>query len=93
MDIATLKETLVERGYEDTIIFENPSYESAVIGISENGQVCYSYEKMIEHLMKEDSMEYDEAMEFIDYNTIRALPYCNPADKRPIVIYEDWFDE
>lgn len=32
-------------------------------------------------------MEYEEAAEFIDYNTVRALPYCNPSEKRPIIIY------
>lgn len=84
---------LNERGYEDSIIFESPSYASAVIGISEGGQVCYSYSKMVEHLVEEDSMEPEEAMEFIDYNTIRALPYCQPSDKRPIVIYDDFLNE
>lgn len=87
-----IKSYLVDCGYEDSIVFENPSYESAIIGISENGQVCYSYSKMTEYLVNEDSMEEEEAMEFIDYNTIRSLPYCHPSDKRPIVIYDDFFD-
>jgi hypothetical protein len=30
---------------------------------------------MIDCLVEEDGMSYEEAMEFIDYNTIRALPY------------------
>ena len=83
-----LKEMLVEMGYDDAIVFENPSYTDAVIGISDAGQVCYSYEKMAECLMKDDEMSYEGAVEFIDYNTIRALPYCNPSNNRPIVIYD-----
>lgn len=89
MDRETLSELMTNMGYEDSIIFENPSYLDAIIGVSDSGQVCYSYTKMIESLCKEDSMEYDEAMEFIDYNTIRALDYCQPKEKRPIVIYDD----
>ena len=83
-----LKELLKDMGYDDSIVFENPSYCDAVIGISDTSQVCYSYEKMIEYLVKVDGMTEEEAIEFIDYNTIRALPYCNPTSNRPIVIYD-----
>ena len=61
-------------------------------GVSEEYQdgvqkirVVYSYEKMVEALMAEDGMTDEEAREFIDYNTIRALPYFPNA---PIVMYD-----
>lgn len=92
MDRETLVEILQERGYEDSIIFENPSYTDAVIGITEGGQVCYSFTKMVECLVNEDGMDEEEAVEFIDYNTMRALPYCNPSNLRPIVVFDDIFD-
>jgi len=82
-----LSDYMEQMGYEDSIIFEKPSYLDAIIGISDTGQVCYAYEKMIESLMKKEKMEYEEAAEFIDYNTVRALPYCSPSEKRPIIIY------
>jgi len=69
---------------KDIVMFECPNYASAVIGISDDKRIIYDYDKMIEHLMKYDHMEYDEAMEFIEYNTIRALPYCKNA---PIISY------
>lgn len=62
-------------GYEDAIVFENPDYDSAIIGMSHDNRVVYSFDKMVECLMEEDGMEYEEAVEFIEYNTIRALPY------------------
>ena len=92
MDKNELIEYLNENGHEDSIIFENPSFDSAIIGVSDSGQVCYSYSKMVEHLANEDSMEEVEAMEFIDYNTIRSLPYCHPSDKRPIIVYDNFFE-
>ncbi|MBP5457550.1 MAG: hypothetical protein J6Y37_13750 [Paludibacteraceae bacterium] len=76
-----LKETLCYMGYDDSILFESPSYTEAVIGISSTGQVCYSYEKMVDCLVNEDCITDEEAAEFIDYNTIRALPYYKPSKK------------
>lgn len=81
-----LKEYLTDFGYEETIILENPSYITAIIGISDEGQLIYDYEKMIEFLMDADEMNYEEAMEFVDYNTIRALPYMGYM--KPIISHK-----
>lgn len=80
-----LKSSLIENGYEDSVVFENPDYATAAIGVSQDGQVFYEYEKMVSHLMETDDMSEEEAIEFIDYNTIRALPYM--GDKPPIILY------
>ena len=42
-----------------------------------------------------DKMSYEEAIEFIDYNTIRALPYVenSPIVVHGIDIYESTTDE
>ena len=79
------KDILMDQGFENFIIFENPDYDSAIIGITENNQVVYDYEKMIEHLMQEDDMDYEEAVDFISYNTIRSLPYAREG--APIIMY------
>ena len=44
-NVEELKDLLNELGYEDTVVFENPSYLKAIIGISDVGGLCYSYEK------------------------------------------------
>jgi hypothetical protein len=87
------RDLLVELGLEDSIVFENSDYDSAIIGYDDNsGRIIYDYEKMIEHLMDADGIEYEEAMEFIDYNTVRACPYM--GDKAPIILHsiEDYLD-
>lgn len=78
-----IKKLLCELEYEDVVLFENPSYDTAFIGVSSDNRAVYSYDKMAEHLMKVDGMDIEEAIEFIEYNTMRALPYCNNA---PIVL-------
>lgn len=57
------------------VAFESPAYLNAIVGVSHDDRLIYDYDKMVDCLMKEDNMTYEEAVEFIDYNTIRALPY------------------
>lgn len=85
-DLQELKDSLIERGYEDSIVLEIPDFIDAVVGISQNEQVIYDFEKMVEHLVIKENMTEDEAVEFIEYNTINALPYM--GDKRPIIMYK-----
>lgn len=78
------RDLLNELEYEDAVILENPDYDSAIIGVSEDRRVIYDFDKMVEHLMETDGMTDEEAIEFIEYNTIRALPYFQNA---PIIMY------
>ena len=78
------REILVNAGYEDAIVFENPDYDNAIVGVTDEGNVVYDFWKMVNHLMEQDGMEMTEAVEFIEYNTIRALPYI--GDGAPIII-------
>lgn len=52
------RDLLVELGYEDSIVFENPDYDNAIIGTDDNSRVVYDYDKMVECLMEEDGMDY-----------------------------------
>lgn len=81
-----LKDYLCERGYEDAVLLESPDYLNAIVGVSDDGRVIYDYEKMARCLMETDSMEYEEATEFIDFNTLGALPYM--GEKKPIILNE-----
>ena len=58
---------------------------AAAIGISGDQQIIYSYNKMIEILVDRDGMTTEEAIEFIDYNTIRMID-CMPV--KPIILYD-----
>ena len=80
-----LKERLVDLGYEDSIVLENPDYASAVVGVDSNGRVIYDFNLMVDHLVKKDGISSEEAIEFIEYNTMRALPYT--GEKCPIIMY------
>ncbi len=81
-----LKKWLMDHDFSDTVILESPDYFSAIIGISDDGRLVYSYRKMVDFLVDTDDMSEDEAIEFIDYNTVNALPYM--GEKAPIIMQD-----
>ena len=70
---------------EDAIVFDNMSYDGSIVGVTTDGKVVYDYDKMVEELMEDEDWSYEEAAEWICYNTIRALPYIGP--NAPIIMY------
>lgn len=80
----TAKEKLQCFGYEDVVVFASPTYDDALIGVTTDNRAVYDYERMVEWLRENYGWEYDEAEEWIEYNTIRALPYSGEA--APIIV-------
>lgn len=66
-------------------LFDNPSFPNSIIGLATDNRVIYDMEQMIVDLMAEDKLSYIDALEFIEYNTIRALPYM--GEDAPIILY------
>ena len=81
----TKRELLNDLGYDGCIIFENPDYDAAIVGVSEDNRVVYDFDKMVLSLIEEDGMDEESAADFIYYNTIRSLPYA--GNGAPIVMY------
>lgn len=79
------EEKLLNAGYEDIIIFSDDSYDDALIGVSENGCAIYDYDLMVEWLMSKQNFSMNDAIEWIEYNTIRSLPYA--GEYAPIIMY------
>ena len=81
----TAAEKLREAGYEDVVILENYSYDDALVGVTEDGRAVYDIDKMIASLVETKGMTPFDAVEWIEYNTIRALPYAGPG--APILMF------
>ena len=81
----TAEEKLFENGYEDILILKNYSYDDALIGITEDNRAIYDFDKMVDWLIKTESLSQEEAIEWIEYNTIRALPYM--GERAPVIMY------
>ena len=85
MEKRNAEEKLLEYGYEGVKYLTNYSYDDALIGVSNDNRAIYDYDKMIEWLMTEQNFDYYDAIEWIDFNTIRALPYM--GEDAPIIMY------
>ena len=81
--VEELREFLEAQGHEGTVFFENPSFVIAITGITDSGQLIYDYDLMIVAAMEEENWDAEGAIEWIEYNTLRSIPYMGHA--HPIV--------
>ena len=49
--------------------------DSAVLGITDTGHLCYSYELIVDTFVTRDEMQYDEAIEWVEYNIVPLHMY------------------
>lgn len=80
-----IKEIVREYGSDDSVVFSNPSFESAFVGVSIDGRAVYHWNKMVEYLIEEMEMTHIEAISYLEETTLRNLPY--QGDLAPIVVY------
>ncbi len=82
-------ELILERAVEeDSIIIhgfngEKYGYNDAIVGITRDGQLVYSIEKLIELCAEQGEMEEIDAIEWLEFNTFGAYL----GEKTPIYIY------
>jgi hypothetical protein len=81
----TAEEKILDAGYDDVLLLSNYSYDDALIGVTEDGRAVYDFDKMVAWLEQSEGFTQEDAMEWIEYNTIRALPYA--GDQAPLIMY------
>lgn len=82
--MSSKRELLRDLGHEDIVLLEPEYLDDAIIGVSHNDRAVYDYDKLVECFMKGEKFTEEEAIEWIDYNTLRALSYQNGA---PIIVF------
>lgn len=76
---------LLNAGYDGVIYLTNYDYDDALVGVSEDNRAIYDYGKMVEWLVKKKGFRETDAIEWIEYNTMRALPYM--GENAPIIMH------
>lgn len=84
-DTRSVEDRILDAGFEDVIILKDFSYDSALVGISDDNRAIYDYELMVEYLMEEEGWSEEESIDWLEYNTIRSLPYA--GDRAPIIMH------
>ena len=84
----TAEQILADNGYdaEDIVLLKDESYDSALIAVTDDYRAVYSYDKMVEWYMEKNGCTAEEAMKWIDFNTLRVIPYAGAM--APIVVKE-----
>lgn len=78
---------------EDAIVFDNPSFDNSIVGVTTDGNVVYDYDKMVNELIGDEGISEQDAIDWIEYNTIRSIPYA--GEMAPVVMYsfKEWLYE
>lgn len=79
------EERLMDAGYEGVKYLVNESYDDALIGVSEDGRAIYDFDRMVDWLIEKYGWSDVESIEWIEFNTLRALPYM--GSDAPIIMY------
>lgn len=79
MERAMEEESLKPDGFNG----DPDGYDDAIVGITRDGQLVYSIEKMIELCAKQGEMEEIDAIEWLEFNTFCAYV----GEKTPLYIY------
>lgn len=78
---------LISEAYEDAPITTIDGFEDCLLYYMEvdgKPRAVYCYEDLVEKFAKYNGCTYTEAVEFVDFNTIRALPYFENA---PLIMH------
>ena len=69
------------------LMFDNHAYDNSIVGLTEDMRLVYDYNLMIEEFMKDEDCDESEAIEWIEYNTIRSLGYGEDRDRYPVILH------
>lgn len=68
----------------EAVYFVNSNFEDALIGYTEEGRPVYDYWKMVDWLKNEEEISTDDAIDWIEYDVKRVLPYT--GEYGPIIV-------
>lgn len=89
---AAIAEMAEDLGIEDMIILDDHAYDGSIIGIAED-RLVYDYRKMVEEYMADEGCDETDAEEWIQYNTIRSIPYMHGSKPLVVAMDRDWLIE
>lgn len=77
-----VRKILEDNDLSNVIILDG--YDPAFVVVTHDGRAVYDYDTMVAWLRDTHDFTEEEAIEWIEYNTIRALPYMGGG--APIIL-------
>jgi len=85
-DNETKRNELAERFGSDLLFADG--FDCAIIGVAcghDSGRVVYDCEKMVKAFMKSNGCDYEESLEFLEFNTFGAYV----GDNTPLYLWRE----
>lgn len=86
-DLVTDEEIL-----DQIIVLEGDEFADGAIGLTDDYHLVYDYNKLVKSLSEHNKWSEEEAIEWLDYNTLRAISYMESAGNVPIIITNTFAD-
>ena len=83
-DTRTAAEKLTANDCDNVVVFQNPDYAPALIGVSIDNRAVYDYSKMLD-VLRANGMTDEQAEEYLEFKTVHTLAYAGPAG--PIIFH------
>lgn len=85
--------TRIAEQFEDAVFLDGDGFDEGIVGVTHDGRVVYCYETLVGSLSSaNDGWTEDDAVEWLEFNTIRSLPYA--GDRAPVVMHgREAFDD
>jgi replication-associated recombination protein RarA len=71
---------------ESIILFSEPEFADAIIGVDEKDRIVYNFSLMVNQLMNDNNMSEEDAIEYLNTNTIPSMD--DMGDRAPIIVYD-----
>ncbi len=84
MDKDKIEELLANADPKSLRLGPSTTFDRAILGLTSDGRIVYSENRILLALQEVDGMDYEEALEWYEYNTARGVAYA--GKKAPIII-------
>lgn len=81
----TSEQLIAEANPKALVLEPRETFSRALVGVTSEGRLVYSEDKILQALQDVEGMDYEEALDYYSYNTIKALAY-EKATVAPIII-------
>lgn len=69
---------------DESVVFDSPEFDDALIGESIDGRAVYDYWKLVETLVKRDGYSAEESIDYIENNLFGMIPYM--GEYSPVIV-------
>lgn len=87
MNLKINEQKLLDAGYPDVIVFRDPDFDGALIGVTYDSRAVYDYGLMVRYLMESEGLSEEQAEDYIECNTLGATVGVTGG---PVVMYRLW---